>query len=760
MKKYSVIGKHLPRIDGVVKATGEAKSTVDIFLPGMLYGKILRSPYPHARILNIDTSKAESLPGVRAVITCKDTPGIKFGLFDTPDFPADEYPLALDKVRYIGDEVAAIAAIDEDIAEEALDLVEVEYEELPAVFDPEEAMEPGSPQLHDHVERNISFKTVWDFGDLEKGFKESDYVREDRFTTQATAHCAFEPHVALASFDSSGSLTVWTSCQSPFNWALQLALTLDMQESKVRVLNPHVGGGFGGKVELFAYGFCAALLSKKTGRPVKITLTREEVFSTTRQRHPTLIDLKTGVKKDGILMAVHCKLIADGGAYTSTGPIFIHLFGSWILSAYRLPNLHYEGYRAYTNKSARGAQRGHGNPQPRFALDSQLDIIAEELGLDPVDIRLKNALRTNDILCNGTRITTSGLTECIQRAAESVGWRKKRGNLPKNRGMGMGCCGFLSGMVVPPYVSSGAFVKVHADGGVTVLAGIPEIGQGSDSAMSQIVADEMGIALEDVRIISGDTGIVPPHPGSYSNRGTLWAGNAVKAAALDAKQQLFEVIAETLEANVEDLEAKDRRIYVKGSPERGMAFQEAVLASLMGSSGNPILGRGYFKPNADLVNFETGKGVLTPAYGFDAHIAEVEVDPETGKVKVLKTTIANDCGVAINPMAVEGQIQGAMSMGLGQVVSEDVVMEKGLIMNPSFLTYQIVTALDIPDCKTILIEDVDPEIPLGAKTAEGTGVTALPAIANAIYDAIGVRIKDLPITPEKILNALKEKGGK
>ena len=332
--------------------------------------------------------------------------------------------------------------------------------------------------------------------------------------------------------------------------------------------------------------------------------------------------------------------------------------------------------------------------------------------------------------------------------------------MPKNRGIGIGCCGFLSGMVVPPYTSSGAFVKVHSDGGVTVLAGIPEIGQGSDTAMSQIVADEMGIVLDDVRIISGDTGITPPHPGSYSNRGTLWAGNAVKAAALDARRQLFEVVADKLEANVEDLEARDRRIYVKGSPEKGMAFKDAVLASLMGSGGNPILGRGYFRPNSDLVNFETGEGLLTPAYGFDAHIAEVEVDPETGNVKVLKATIADDCGVAINPMAVEGQIQGSMSMGLGQVVSEDVVMEEGRIMNPSFLAYQIPTALDMPDCKTILVEDVDPDIPLGAKTAEGTGVTALPAIANAIYDAIGVRIKDLPITPEKILKALEEKGGR
>ncbi|MDO8637262.1 MAG: xanthine dehydrogenase family protein molybdopterin-binding subunit, partial [Dehalococcoidia bacterium] len=604
----------------------------------------------------------------KAVITGKDTLGIKYGTIDVPQYPADKNPLAMDKVRYIGDEVAAVAAIDEDTAEEALDLIEVEYEELPAVFDPEEAMKPDAPKIHDGG--NICARISWNFGDVEKGFKESDYVREDRFATQAIAHCAMEPHAALASFDSSGKLTVWCSTQAPYMRRTQLSKTLGIRESMIRVLYTHVGGGFGGKTLLCEPEFQAALLSKVTGCPVKIAYTREEVFACTMQRHPMVLQLKTGVKKDGALIATQCKIIADGGAYAATGPVVMYLAGAFLVTVYRLSNVSYEGYRMYTNKPIRGPQRGHGAVQPRFAFDSQLDMVAEELGMDPMEIRLKNAVRSGDVTPNRFKIRGCGLTETIEKSCEMARWKEKRGKMPGNRGIGM-CCGtFISGMLIPPHTSSGAFVKVHEDGGVTLIAGIPEIGQRSDTIPSQIVADELGIALEDVQVVSGDTEITPLHAGSYSSRG-MWASKAVKAAALDAKRQLFEVVAKELEANPEDLEARDRRIYVKGSPEKGMSFKEAVLASYMSKEGNPILGRGYYKPDIDLVNFETGEGNLSPDYSFGTQIAEVEVDKETGKVKLLRMTVGHDVGLAINPMAVEGQTEGSISMGQGQVLYEE-----------------------------------------------------------------------------------------
>ena len=756
MEKYAVIGKSLPRVDALVKATGEAKFTVDMVQPRMLYGKILRSPYPHARILNIDTSKAKRLWGVKEVITGKDTLGIKYGTINVPRYPADKNPLAMDKVRYIGDDVAAVAAIDEDIAEEALDLIEVEYEGLPAVFDPEEAMKPDAPKIHDIG--NICNRISWNYGDVEKGFKESYLIREDRFETAPTAHCPMEPHAVLASFDSSGKLTVWSSTQTPYKRRSLLSKTLGIRESKIKVLYTHVGGGFGGKGSMCEPDFQAALLSKLTGYPVKIAYTREEVFACTMQRHPMVLHLKTGVGKDGALMATQCKIVADGGAYAATGPIVMYLAGAFLVTVYRLANVSYEGYRMYTNKPIRGPQRGHGAVQPRFAFDSQLDMIAEELGMDPMEIRLKNAVRSGDVTPNRFKIKGCGLTETIERSCEMAGWKEKRGKMSGNRGIGM-CCGtFISGMLVPPHTSSGAFVKVHEDGGVTLLAGIPEIGQGSDTVMSQIAADELGIALEDVQVVSGDTEIAPPHAGSFSSRGTLWAGKAVKAAASDARRQLFEVAAQALEANPEDLEARDRRIYVKGNPEKGMSFKDAVLASYMSKEGNPILGRGYYRPDIDLVNFETGEGNLSPDYSFGTQIAEVEVDKETGKIKLLRMTVGHDVGLAINPMAVEGQTEGSISMGQGQVLTENVIVEEGRVFNPSFLTYGLPTSMETADIKSIIVESENPDDPFAPKEAgEGMQVPTPAAIANAVYDAIGVRIKYLPITPEKILRALEEK---
>ncbi|SPD75399.1 putative 4-hydroxybenzoyl-CoA reductase, alpha subunit [uncultured Desulfobacterium sp.] len=765
---YSVIGKRKPRIDAVAKVTGEATYTDDMSFPGMLYAKILRSPHAHARIVHIDTGRAERLPGVRAVVTGKDTPGIAYGAVDTerylpphmagqvPVYPNDKHPLAMEKVRYIGDEVAAVAAVDEATAIEALELIDVVYETLPAVFDPVTAMADDAPKIHDFAEKNICNKIYWDFGDVEKGFDKADHIREDRFTTGPVTHTPLEPRGCVALFDQSGKLTVWTSTQSPYIRRQQLSKALNMSESSIRVITPCVGGGFGGKVCFCEPDFHAALLSRITRKPVKITYTREEEFIATSRRHPMIIELKTGVTKDGSLTAIQCHIIADGGAYTHTGPVVMYLAGAFLATAYRLPNIRFSGLRVFTNNMPCGPQRGHGAVQPRFAAESQLDMIAEDLGIDPAEIRLKNILQPGDTTANKFLVRTCGLKECIELSSEQTNWKQRRAAPVPDKGIGISVGAFISGMAIPPHTSSGALVKLHEDGAVTLLTGVTDIGQGSDTILAQIVADELGVAFEDVRVISSDTELTPVHAGSYSSRGAYWGGKAVKAAALDAKRQLFQVAASLLEANPDDLEARDRMIFVKGSPDRAIPTKGVVLASMMESDGNPIMGRGFYKANVDYVNFETGEGNVTGAYSFESQIAEVDVDFESGKARLLKMTIGHDTGTTINPMSVEGQLEGSVSMGMGQALFEESVSREGLIMNPSFVEYGLHTAMDMADVACILVDTENPDDPFEPKEAgEGTQVATPSAIANAIYNATGVRIKELPITREKILRELR-----
>lgn len=772
-KEYSIIGKRQPRIDGIAKVTGEARYADDLTMSRMLWGKILRSPHPHARIVSIDTSRAKRVPGVEAVITAEDTLGIPYGLIDVARYappgvggkeaflyPNDKLPLAREKVRYVGDEVAAVAAVDEDAALEALELIQVDYEPLTPVFDPVKAMESDAPRVHDFAEKNICNRIHWDFGEVEKGFKEADLIREDIFKTSAVTHAPLEPRGCVALFDQSGKLTVWSSTQSPYMRRQMLSKVFDMPESKVRVLTPYVGGGFGGKNCSCEPDFQAALLSRLTKRPVKITYTREEEFVATSCRHPMIIELKTGAKKDGRLTAVQCRIIADGGAYTHTGPIVMFLAGAFLVTCYRLPNVRYEGYRVFTNKIPSGPQRGHGAVQPRFAAESQLDMIAEDLGIDPLEIRLKNALFPGDVTANKFKVVTCGLRECLTSAAEKAQWHEKRKSLPPNRGLGISVGAFISGINHPPHSTSAAQVKLHEDGAVTLLTGVTELGQGSDTILAQIVAEELGVRFEDIRVISSDTELTPVHAGSYSSRGTYWGGKAVRAAAADAKQQLFAVASNLLEAAPQDLVAKDRRIFVRGSPDRSLSIREVVLASMITSAGdgNPIMGRGYHRAPVDYVDFETGEGNVTNAYSFESQIAEVEVDPETGKVKLLNMTVAHDTGVVINPMTVEGQLEGSVSMGMGQVLFEESIRQDGRIKNPSFVDYSLHTSMDMTDVECILIDTENPEDPFEPKEAgEGTQVATPSAIANAVYNAIGVRIKELPITPEKILRALEER---
>ncbi|MBI4288316.1 MAG: molybdopterin-dependent oxidoreductase [Chloroflexi bacterium] len=753
MKEYSVVGKRLPRIDSPAKAMGQAKYAADLVLPRMLHGKVLRSPHPHARILNIDTSQAEGLPGVKAVVTGKDTKGVKFGGWRAFTQLIDQYPLCMDKVRYIGDEVAAVAAVDEDTAEEALDLIRVDYEPLQAILDPEAAMKEGAPRIHEEVERNICWSRFIEFGNVEEGFARSDYVREDNFSLQTQAYAPTEPRACLASFDHAGRLTIWTSTQCPYPVQCQLAAALGLREGDVRVVQPFLGGGFGAKFELFPYEVCCSLLAQKTGRPVKMMYTRQEEFSASRTRHAMKIWLKTGFKKDGTLMARQARAVLDGGAYTSFGPTVTFTAGFFHTLLYRLPNYKYEGYRVFTNKPPSSGMRGIGAVQPFFAGETQMDMVARDLGIDPIELRLKNARQPNEVIPKLTTVNSCGLSECLTKVGESTRWHERQSKLPPGRGIGIACAGQQSGGAFNWFRTRLAFsnarVRANDDGTVVLFAGAADIGQGSSTVLCQILAEELGVRFEDVSIVAADTGTTPVDIGTWGSRVTFQAGNAVRAAAIELKKQLFAVVAPKLNADPVDLDIKDRKIFAKGRPEPSMPFPEAVTAAQAANKGKILEVAGSYHPE--------GKGIVSPAYSFVAVVAEVEVDRETGQVKVDRLTVAHDCGQPINPMSVEGQVEGSVHMGLGYALTEQVVSEKGEMLNPSFLDYRIPTALDMPEVKIIEVITDEPEGPFGAKEAgEGCVAPVAPAIANAIYDAIGVRVKDLPITPEKVLKALRE----
>jgi len=765
-EEYKYIGKKVQFVDAPLKVTGGAKYVGDIVLPGMLHGKILRSKFAHARILNIDASKAERLPGVRAVITGKNTPMVRYGdnIGMLPE-RVDEYPLATEKVRYVGDEVAAVAAIDEDIAEEALDLIEVEYEELPAVFTSEEAMKPDALLVHDNADRNIAHQVLHNFGDVEKGFGESDYIREDRFVTHHVNHAFIETVQCLADFKPTGELVMWATTQAPFFVHEMLSWVLKIPKSKIRVIKPYVGGGFGGKLDLTALYPCSALLSKITGRPVKIAYSRMEQFLVARHRHAITLELKTGVKRDGTLVAKQCRCFYDGGAYASWGPAILANAAGFFNILFRIPNVRFEGYRIYTNKPPCGAMRSFDNVTLRFADDSHMDMVARDLSLDTADFYLKNVSRGGDITPSKYKLTSCGTFECIKEVTKASNWREKRGKLSGNRGIGIALGDHTAGGKIGPVDATGALLKVLEDGTVSLFMGTSDAGQGSNTLWVMVVAEELGIPLEDVRITVGDTEVCPPDMGAYGSRTTFPAGNAVRMAALDAIKQIFEVVSDNLECSPEDLEAKNGRIYVKGTPERGITFKEAVAACQTSDKIKilPIVGKGYYDPpDTVALNMRTGEGHWSAAYGFGAQVAEVEVDPETGQVKILEVISANDPGKVLNLLSLEGQSAGGIVMSLGQTLYEEVLFDKkGRAINSSFLNYKIPTTLNIPQIKSIWVEPEDPDGPYGGKgIGECVLVSTPAAIANAIYDAVGVRIKELPITPEKILKALEKKVGK
>lgn len=763
MEEYSVIGKRIPRVDARVKVTGEAKYAADYEMPGMLWCKILRSPYPHARILNIDTSQAERLPGVKAVCTGKDFGGWSWGWMPKS---RDETPLAVDKVRFLAEGVAAVAAVDEDTAEEAVELIKVEYEELPGVFDPEEAMKEGAPQVHDYAKDNLSYDFHMDFGDVEKGFREADLVREDRFETGRVITGFLEPPAAVALYDSSG-ITFWAAKQSPYFVYRHLAACFKLPLNRVRIIQPFVGGGFGGtKNDSVAGDFCSVMLAKMTGKPVKFVYNMEEVLLTCRRRHNMVVYNKMGMKKDGTITAVQSRVIADGGAYTAIGPLTMYLTGIMGTLPYKLDNFKHDAYRIFTNNPVGAAMRGHGVTHTRFSSETQMEMMAEELGIDPVEVRLKNAITAPHETVNKITVDSCGMIEGLQTIAETPNWkerkeRKKGTEGPISHGVGLSATAYLTGARQRGHQSCGAIVRLCEDGTVDYLTGATDAGQGSDTVLVQIVAEELGLGMEDIDIKRVDTAFTPCDAGSYGSRVTVLAGEAAQRAAREVKDQLAKIASRKWEANPEDIVFKDQQVFVKGSPEKSMPFDTLAKIACYSGSGAVILGRGYSEYGIELLDFDKGIGNCGTSYSFTSQLSEVDVDLETGFVHCTDMVIAHDCGKPLNLAMVESQNQGAAMQGLSQTLYEKFVMKEGKTLNPNFVDYKMPLSTDTPNIEVIDIITEDPHGPYGAKEAsEGAIVSAPPSIASAVHDATGIWFKEQPITPEKIVMALKEKKNK
>jgi 4-hydroxybenzoyl-CoA reductase alpha subunit len=755
--EYDVVGHPTPKKDGALKALGQSQYADDISMPSMLHGKLLRNPHPHARILRIDTSRAEALPGVRAVITGKDFPGVRYGnLPQTRDY----LPLAIDTVRYIGEEVAAVAAIDEDTAEEALDLIDVDYERLPAVFDPEEAMQPGAPLLHEKAPGNICAEVAFEFGEVDEAFSHAAYVREDVYETQPVKQGMLEPHACVGLWDNAGKVTLWSCKMSPYVVWRQLAMGLGVELGSVRVVQTIVGGGFsGGKQEAMPMDFAAVMLSKKTGRPVKLVHTMDEVLVIGHMRHPMKIWLRTGTDKEGRFVAQHCRLTANGGAYSSIGGFSMYLAGAMMNIPYRIPNIRYEAKRVYTNNGFCGALRGHTNTQICFARDSQLELIADHLGIDPIDIRHHNALQPGDVTANGFRIGTFAFDECIDRVVELSGWRQKRGKLPKYRGIGFGCGSHISGARLMGHSASAAQIRVQENGTVHLTTGSTDVGQGADTVLCMIAAEVLGVEVDDVRFALVDSDATPVDPGTFGSRVTFFTGNAVKRAAEDARRQLAEIAGARMKVDPEDLVFRHREIINRRDDRQRMSLKEAVRWGAF-QTGQMVISHGTYAAGDEKINFRTGHGNLSPAYNPSACAVEVEVDPETGQVKIVGFWGADDSGFPLNPLAVKGQVIGATVMSFGHALYETLVRVNGQVMNPSFRDYKMPLATDIPKLADFHHSNVvtwEPEGPFGAKEAgQGAGTGVIAALSNAIYDATGVRLNKLPMSPPQIRFSLKE----
>ncbi len=755
MDQFQSVGKRVPKLDAMDKATGQSQYIQDVKVPGMLYGKILYSKYPHARIVNIDTSKAKKLPGVRAVLTGADIPEIKFGVYK------DNRPLKTGKVRSYRDEVAAVAAVDPDTAAEALSLIEVTYEALPGLFDPVAAMREDAPLVHEEHKTNI-LKMPWKlhYGDVEEARKNAAHVVEERFSTTWVTHCCLGTSGALAWFDPADNLTIYTNTQIPslaqkdFLDALE---AMGIKDRRVRVIKPVLGGGFGSKLDTYAYEYIAILLAHRTRRPVKIAFDRQEEFTATSTRQPTLIRIAQGCDEEGKLLFRDISMILDNGAYTSWGATTPSVMMMPITTLYKVPNVRYEAQCVYTNNTYAQAMRGYGNPQATFAIESSMDMLAEAAGIDRVTFREINANESGYVSPQNFKITTCGLKECLDTVVRELDMGR-----PKEKGEGVGIASLIhvgGGARVYKSDGCGTLIKVDDFGKVNVFTGASDMGQGSDTVIAQIVAEELGLGVEDIHVIHSDTDVCPWDVGAHASRTTFVAGNSALGAARKIREQLLEAASEALDTPVDALILRDKAVFSAKDAGRRIEFARLLRKAHFSKNGRMLMAEYFYDPANENLGRDF-KGNLSMTYTFGVHGVRVKVDEETGKVKILQYVAAHDVGKAINPMLLEGQVYGGVMMGIGYALTEQILSEKGQCMNPNFRDYKILTAKDVVPVKAPVLETPDPDGPFGAKGIGEPGcVPTAPAIANAVYDAVGVRVKDLPLTPERVLAGIREKQG-
>ncbi len=760
----NVIGKSRRRVDARAKVTGQTRFADDIVLPRMAHCKLLRSTIPHGRIVRIDVARALAHPGVHLVLTGRDFP-ISYGILPVSQ---DEYALAVERVRFVGDPVAAVIARDELTAFEALDLIDVEYAPLQTVADPEDGL-TATDRIHEYGDRGNIHKIVsLGFGDVDHAFANADEVFEDTFFYQGNTHLPIEQHAAVAAKDPDGKLVLWSSTQTPHYVHRALAKALALPPAHIRVIAAPNGGGFGGKSDPFNHEMVVAKAAWLLDRPVKICLTREEVFYCHRGRHPVLMHFKTGVKRDGTITGVHLKTLLDGGAYGSYGVASTFYTGALQTVTYHIPAYHFQGCRVFTNKPPCGPKRGHGTPQSRFGQEIQLDKIAEALKLDPAEMRLRIVEKPETLTANYLRVGTIGLEECIRRVTTISDWKNTFRKLPLGKGVGIACSSYLSGAGLPIYWNdmphSGVQLKLDRSGGVTAFCGATEIGQGSDDVLVGCVAEVLGIDPLDIRAVTGDTDLTPVDLGSYSSRVTLMMGNAAIQAAERARDQLAQAVSVKIGVPRDRLVFAERRVFDAENPEKGVSFAEAV--GLAEAQFGTVGTTGSYTPPKSAAKFKGGGVGPSPTYSYSAAVVEVEVDPATGWVLVPRVWIAHDIGRALNPPLVRGQVEGSVYMALGEALMEEQTFRRlpprlshALVHKfPSVLEYKSPTTMDMPEVITELVEHPDPRGPFGAKeVGQGPLLPVMPALANAVYDAVGVRIDEVPITPEKILKALDAK---
>ena len=760
----SVLGKRLRKVEGVAKATGRAIYADDIQLPGMLHAKILRSPHAHAKIRSIDPSKALALEGVHAVVVGEEMP-TRYSIIP---WTQDEQALAADKARYVGDGVAAVAAVDEDTANEALKLIEVDYEVLEPLLDPAEAALRKDVVIHDYTEKkrlrgNVFKHVELEFGDVDGALASSDVVVEDDYLFEGTTHAPIEPHCAVAIWEESPTerLTLTSSTQVPHYLHRELARVLELEQHQIRVIQPALGGAFGGKSEPFDLEFVVSKLAMKTGRPVKLLYTREEVFYSHRGRHPMLMTFSTGVSKTGEINVVRSKILIDGGAYSSFGLVTSYYAGQLLTGPYKFPTYGFDATRVYTNKPCCGPKRGHGSVQPRFAFEVQLDEVAEKIGMDPIEIRRKNFIGQNVETVNGQRITSNGFLECLDMVEKASDWKNRHGKMERGRGLGIAGSMYISGTAYPIYPNdmpqSAVMVRVDRSGVIAVHCGASDIGQGSDSMLQYIASEELGAPLSAIRVFSSDTDLTPVDLGAYSSRGTFMVGNAAIEACRKLKAQIQEAVAEKWSVKPKQVQlAGGEAMFVEDTGQR-MPIQEAYqLAEVKFGS---LAATGAYRTEKLGGDYRGGTIGASPAYSFTAHVVEVSVDEETGFITVEKIWIAHDCGSAIAPVLVEGQMEGSAYMGAAEAIMEAQLFHpSGLHTSPSLLDYKMPTSVDVPDMQALIVESQDPKGPYGAKEAgEGPLHPAIPAISNAVFDAVGIRLRRTPFRPQDVLALLAAK---